>query len=112
MEHSFYLWLLDVLEPIVDRVWDAYRRVLNLPILAAVVVDGAAGVGIGAMLMGSAAGVGTWLLGMLVLVSSAFFVTASVFTWIGKLRDERDDLEMERLRASGARPLPRGRRAG
>lgn len=111
VEHSLFLWLVDdVLAPLLERAWGAYRRVLNLPLLAAVVADGAVGVGVGATMRGSASPV-TWLLGILLLASSGLFAAASVCTWIGKVREERDDEEY-RLRRAGERSAIAGREAG
>ncbi len=74
-----------------------YARVLNLPILIAVVLDGTAGVFFGMGMLG-AEPVLTAFLGFLLSVGSTFFAAGSVVAWIGKVREERDDIE-DRLRS-------------
>lgn len=99
-------WVARVVEP----VWEAYARVLNLPILVGAVLDGALGVAAGVRMFGSES-IGTALLGLVIAASAGLFAGASVVSWVGKVREEREDAK-HRLRRSERRGLPGGSRAG
>jgi len=75
-----------------EKVWQLYARVLNLPILVGAVLDGAAGVFFGVGMLG-AESVLTAFGGFLLALGSTFFTAGSVVTWVVKVRGERDDLE-------------------
>lgn len=81
---------------VMGKVWRAYARILNLPILIGAVLDGLAGVFFGAEMLGSAS-TGTFFLGLLLAAGGGLFAGASVVTWIAKVRDEKDEIE-HRLR--------------
>ena len=105
MEVALIQLLVSLLEGVgwvMGKVWRAYARILNLPILVGAVLDGIAGVFFGAGMLGSAS-TGTWFLGLLLTAGGGLFAGASVVTWVAKVRDEKDDLE-HRLR----HPKPQG----
>jgi len=76
-----------------EKVWRLYARVLNLPILAGAVLDGAAGVFFGMGMLGSESAL-TVFGGFLLSVGSTFFAAGSVVTWVAKVRGERDEIEL------------------
>lgn len=76
-----------------EKVWLLYARVLNLPILVCVVLDGAAGVFFGMGMLGAESAVAAFS-GFLLAVCSTFFAAGSAVTWVAKVRRERDDAEL------------------
>ncbi len=78
---------------VLEKLWGAYARVLNLPVLVGAVLDGAAGVFLGMGMLGAESAVAAFS-GFLLAVGSTFFAAGSVVTWVVKVRGERDDLEL------------------
>ncbi len=76
-----------------EKLWGAYARVLNLPILVGAVLDGAAGVFLGMGMLGAESALAAFS-GFLLAVCSTFFAAGSVVTWVVKVRGEREDLEL------------------
>lgn len=110
MIELLFVALVERLASAVEPVWEAYARVLNLPIVIGAVLDGVLGVALGVRMFGSES-VGTALVGIVVTAAAGLFAGASVVTWVGKVREEREDAE-HRLRRPERRGLPGGSRAG
>ena len=95
---------------VLEKLWGAYARVLNLPILVGAVLDGAAGVFFGMGMLGAESALAAFS-GFLLAVGSTFFAAGSVVTWVVKVRGERNEVEVL-ARLSEPRALPGGSRAG
>ncbi len=79
----------------IEALWDAFLRVLNLPILLCVWVDCLAGAAFGwGLVTRDEVGLGAWTLGVLLLFTPAFAL-GSTFAWRAMVEGEEDDATRE-----------------